>query len=94
MPTPLFTLDGDLTPYGLEQHLKWLDRERARTAPQRAARAARAIRQRMIREIERAASFDGAVTRDGLRRAGFTAAQIDAHFEDALRASEAERMVA
>lgn len=51
------------------------------------------VRARMAREIERAMSAQGCVTRDDLERAGFTPAEISEHFAAAARIAKAERMV-
>ena len=53
----------------------------------------RKLRERMVREIERATTLHGNVTRRDLRRAGFTELQIDEHFDAALGASRAQAMV-
>lgn len=49
-------------------------------------------RARMAQEIARAMSAEGRVTREDLERAGFTAAEITAHFESAVRVARASRM--
>lgn len=83
--TPLFDLHGWPTAEGRA----WLA---AQPRPEPEAEAPDQTCTRMAAEIARAVSTSGCVTERDLERMGFSRLEIDAHFREALRQSQAIAM--